>query len=66
MIVLSVLVVFFIIMHYRYQLELAKKLKLKHDKETLRSSGLWKSMLVEILFNLIICPPGVDGSVSGK
>jgi hypothetical protein len=66
MIVLSLIVVFFIIMHYRYQLALAKKLKLKHERETLRSSGMWKKMLVEILFNLIVCPPGVDGSVSGR
>lgn len=66
MIALSCVSVFFIFMHYVYKLELEKKLKLRHAMENLRSSGMWKSMTVEILFNLIICPPGVDGSFTGK
>ena len=46
--------------HYKYQLELYKILKLKHPKETLKSSGLLKSYIIECCILMIICPPGLD------
>ena len=46
--------------HYKYSLELEKILKLKHPKETLRSSGLMKNFIMECCISMIICPPFVD------
>lgn len=50
------------LLYYRFsfQLQLLKILKLKHHKETLRSSGLLRGFLIECLINMIICPPFVD------
>ena len=30
------------------------------------SSGLYKQMIIEILFCSIFCPPGLQGSISGR
>lgn len=48
--------------HYKYSLELQKILKLKHPKETLRSSGLIRNFIIESAINMIICPPFLDAS----
>lgn len=46
--------------HYVHQLELYKILKLKHPKETMKSSGLLQSYIFECCILMIICPPGLD------
>lgn len=46
--------------HYKYQLEMYKILKLKHPKETFKSSGLLQVYIVECCIMMVICPPGLD------
>lgn len=46
--------------HYKHHLELYKILKLKHPKETLKSSGLLKNYIIECCVSMVICPPGLD------
>lgn len=46
--------------HYKYQLEMYKILKLKHPKETFKSSGLLQNYIGECCIMMIICPPGLD------
>lgn len=57
---MSSLIGFFIVVHHMQRLELQKLMKLRYEKDTLRSTGLYKFMIFEILFNLLICPPKVD------
>lgn len=46
--------------HYKYKLELEKLLKLRYEKETLITSGLWKYMIGEMVFAMAISPPKID------
>ena len=41
-------------------------MKLRPKKDTLKSTGLYKKLIAEILFNLIICPPNFDGVIQTK
>ena len=43
-----------------------KLLKLRHDKETLKSSGLWKAMVLEMFFGMLVSPPGFDYNLTFK
>lgn len=47
-------------MHYCLRLELDKMLKLRYEKETMKKSGLLKYVMIEVCFNMLICPPYVD------
>ena len=50
----------FIYLHYKYNLQLEKLIGARNTLETLRSSGLYKTMIGEMVYNMISCPPFLD------
>jgi len=39
---------------------------LRHEKDTLRTTGVIGWMLLEMAFNLVICPPTLDSTIQTK
>ena len=40
-------------------------LKKKHPKDTIKSSGIWKMMALEMVLVMIVSPPGLDTVIQG-
>ena len=60
-VVLSAAIIICLIIHYNYKLTVIKYRDNQVDQNvTLTSTGLWKSLLVEILIQACVCPPSVD------
>ena len=66
MICLSMVVCFFIYFHYKLNLDLLKMVKLRHEKDTLRSTGVLTWMILELTYNILICPPKFDSTIQTK
>jgi len=64
MVLLGVILSIHIYFHYKYTLEAEKLLQLRYEKETLKTSGLWKPMVFELIFSMAVSPPGMDKNVS--
>ena len=60
---LSIIVCLLIYVHYKVNLGLKKQLGVTFMLATLRTSGDWKYMVGEMILNLLVCPPFVDGSI---
>lgn len=52
-----------IYIHYKKQLELQKLMKIRNKKDTLFSTGMYKRLVFEIVLNMIVCPPTLDGQI---
>ena len=63
---LSIVVCVLIYIHYKVNLRLKKYLGVTFNLATLRTSGDWKYMIGEMVLNLLVCPPFMDGSIKGS
>ena len=61
---LSACVCFVQYFHYDSLLKIEKILKLRDQRETIRTSGFLKYLILECAFNSIICPPFIDVGVT--
>lgn len=66
MFLLGIILGIHIYFHYKYTLETEKLLQLRYEKETLKSSGLWRPMMIEWIFSMLVSPPGIDHNVTFK
>ena len=41
-------------------------MKLRHDKESLKTSGMWKGLIQEVIFGVVVSPPGFDYNITFK
>jgi len=57
---LCIIVHYYILRHYKLQLEILKSQRIIYQKTQLHNSNLFKYYLIEILFNYIHCPPYFD------
>jgi len=55
-----------IIVHYLKRLSIYKLKKEKSEEETLRSTGLLKTMIAELILCSLVCPPKFDYTFSGR
>jgi hypothetical protein len=63
--ILGIATDFFIFYHYKYTLIKMKKDLKCQKSDTLKSSGLYKKMVVEMIFILVVYPIGMDGYIEG-